>query len=156
VPAASRNNPISLRIYKAIGTNFDDRASREALEIASSFYSSKGKGKATVAADADDAGSPSDPDDLVPARRTLRGQSAAMARKHLKRDVEARLAGGSQRFLEAFGEVDKVRKLESPLLLKAYIAETRRAPRTHARDAVTVRPGAGRAGPGEQRHKVSP
>jgi hypothetical protein len=27
----------------------------------------------------------------------------------LKRDVEARLASSSQRFLEAFGEVDKVR-----------------------------------------------
>jgi len=92
-PAASRNNPVQLRIYKAIGTSFDDRASREALEIASSFYSSK----------------PTDSEAPAPEfRRTLRGQSAATARKNLKRDVEARLAGGSQRFLEAFGEVDKV------------------------------------------------
>lgn len=90
-----------MRIYKAIGTNFDDRASREALEIASSFYSSKGKAKADATSSA-----ASDGDDIVPVRRTLRGQSAATARKNLKRDVEARLAGGSQRFLEAFGEVD--------------------------------------------------
>lgn len=100
VPAASRNNPISLRIYKAIGTSFDDRGSREALEIASGFYaSSKAKGKAK----AEDGGS----EDAAPIRRTLRGQSAATARRNLKRDVEARLAGGSQHFLEAFGEVDK-------------------------------------------------
>ncbi|BEI79779.1 hypothetical protein CcaverHIS002_0103080 [Cutaneotrichosporon cavernicola] len=91
-PAASRNNPISLRIYKAIGTSFDDRSSREALEIASSFYSAKGKGRTD--------------DDILPIRRTLKGQSAATARRNLKRDVEARMAGGAQRFLTAFGEVD--------------------------------------------------
>ncbi|WOO80503.1 Conserved oligomeric Golgi complex subunit 6 [Vanrija pseudolonga] len=100
VPAASRNNPISLRIYKAIGTSFDDRGSREALEIASGFYaSSKAKGKAKAEDGGDEA--------AAPIRRTLRGQSAATARRNLKRDVEARLAGGSQHFLEAFGEVDK-------------------------------------------------
>jgi hypothetical protein len=93
-PAASRNNPISLRIYKAIGTSFDDRSSREALEIASSFYSAKGKGRA-------------DDDDILPIRRTLKGQSAATARRNLKRDVEARMAGGAQRFLTAFGDVDQ-------------------------------------------------
>lgn len=105
VPAASRNNPISLRIYKAIGTTFDDRASREALEIASSMYASRKGKEREKDKDEEDEG---DGDELVPVRRTLRGQSAAMARKNLKRDVEARLAGGSQRFLEAFGEVDKV------------------------------------------------
>lgn len=93
-PAASRNNPISLRIYKAISTSFDDRSSREALEIASSFYSAKGKGRA-------------DDDDILPIRRTLKGQSAATARRNLKRDVEARMAGGAQRFLAAFGDVDQ-------------------------------------------------
>lgn len=100
-PAASRNNPISLRIYKAIGTSFDDRSSREALEIASSFYSSSAKGKGRADADPEE-------DDIVPIRRTLRGQSAATARRNLKRDVEARMAGGAQRFLEAFGQVDQV------------------------------------------------
>lgn len=99
-PTASRNNPISLRIYKAIGTSFDDRSSREALEIASSFYSSS-KGKAR-------ASEPEDDGEVMPIRRTLRGQSAATARRNLKRDVEARMAGGAQRFLEAFGEVDQV------------------------------------------------
>lgn len=102
-PAASRNNPISLRIYKAIGTNFDDRSSREALELASSFYSAKGKERAVGG---------EEEEEIVPVRRTLKGQSAASARRNLKRDVEARLAGGAERFLEAFGEVDKVGGIE--------------------------------------------
>lgn len=119
---SSRNNPISLRIYKAIGTTFDDPGSREALEIVSSFYAhvpGKGKEKAvspdSIANGQDVFGSvPEEADggeegEVVPRRRTLKGQSAAMARKHLKRDVERKLAEGSQRFLTAFGEVDKVR-----------------------------------------------
>ncbi|KAK8861721.1 hypothetical protein IAR55_002544 [Kwoniella newhampshirensis] len=132
---SSRNNPISLRIYKAIGTSFDDPSSREALEIASSFYSSpvdsKGKGKGKGRAEdsgvngngygdkngnRDDTGQhveinddldEQQEDDGLPRRRTLKGQSASMARKWLKKDVEATLVGGSKRFLEAFGEVDQ-------------------------------------------------
>jgi hypothetical protein len=107
-PAVSRNNPISLRIYKAIGTSFEDRAAREALEIASGFYSSKGKAKANDLSGETEGEGGGGLGEVVPVRRTLRGQSAAAARKNLKRDVEARLAGGSQRFLDAFGEVDKV------------------------------------------------
>jgi hypothetical protein len=98
---SSRHNPISLRIYKAIGTSFDDPGSREALEIASRFYAPSpdfnGKERAD---DEEEFG--------LRERRTLKGQSSAMARKHLKKDVEDRLAGGSRKFLEAFGEVDKV------------------------------------------------
>jgi hypothetical protein len=126
--SASRNNPISLRIYKALGTSFDDPSSREALEIASRFYSqqdskaSKGKGRAEQdgieatpngTAPPESQASTSDADEeqdglVTPRRRTLRGQTAMTARKYLKRDVERKLAGGSQKFLQAFGEVDKV------------------------------------------------
>ncbi|WVQ78637.1 hypothetical protein IAT38_000724 [Cryptococcus sp. DSM 104549] len=105
----SRNNPISLRIYKAIGTSFDDASSREALEIASSFYApptSKDKGKDTSASGILE-GYDWEEEEGLPKRRTLRGQSAVTARKWLKKDVEASLAGGSRRFLEAFGEVDQ-------------------------------------------------
>ncbi|WVW82047.1 hypothetical protein I302_104052 [Kwoniella bestiolae CBS 10118] len=99
---SSRTNPISLRIYKTIGTSFDDPSSREALELASSFYSTaeKGKGKADLSEQDEDL-------EGLPKRRTLRGQSASTARKWLKRDVESTLAGGSQKFLEAFAEVDQ-------------------------------------------------
>ena len=103
---SSRNNPISLRIYKAIGTSFDDPDSREALELASKLYSGTGaKGKGRAAEEDEDA-QLHDNESIV--RRAAKGESAAMARKYLKRDIEARLASGSQKFLEAFGEVDKV------------------------------------------------
>lgn len=125
---STRNNPISLRIYKALGTSFDDPSSREALEIASQFYAStshqseKGKGKVQnggldddddvrseggLNGQEDENGIHEEGELAIPKRRTLAGQTAAMARKHLKRDVERKLAGGSQKFLEAFGEVDK-------------------------------------------------
>lgn len=117
---SSRNNPISLRIYKAIGTTFDDPESREALEIVSSFYApstsntTKGKGKAQEDQDIFGSHDPSaltngdGEEDIFSRRRTLKGQSAAMARRHLKRGVERKLADGSHKFLNAFGEVDKV------------------------------------------------
>ena len=105
--SSSRNNPISLRIYKAIGTTFDDVGSREALELVSSFYapthSIKGKEK-----EIGDLVNGHDDDEELPRRRTLKGQSAATARKYLKKDVERKLAEGSRKFLDAFGEVDQV------------------------------------------------
>lgn len=97
---SSRNNPISLRIYKAISTSFDDPASRQALEIASTLYSGKGKSKEIDLSD--------DQSDDEYVRRAGKGESAAMARKWLKRDVDGRLASSSQKFLQAFGDVDKV------------------------------------------------
>ncbi|OXG10479.1 hypothetical protein C366_06721 [Cryptococcus neoformans Tu401-1] len=104
-PPATRTNPISLRIYKAIGTSFDDVSSREALEIASGMYGPeepKGKGKAQSGYEAIE-----EDDDTLPRRRTLKGQSAAIGRKYLKQDIETSLATGSAKFLEAFAEVDK-------------------------------------------------
>ena len=110
VPApapTSRNNPISLRIYKAIGTSFDDPASRQALEIASGLYSGKGKAKEIDHGEYDVVDGEDEADDIA-VRRAGKGESAAMARKWLKRDIEGRMASSSQKFLEAFGEVDKV------------------------------------------------
>ncbi|ORX35318.1 putative intra-golgi transport-related protein [Kockovaella imperatae] len=102
---ASRNNPLSLRIYKAIGTTFDDPSSREALEIASQLYAGKGKAKAKASVNGFEAGE--DEDDWGLQRRAAKGESAAMARKYLKKDVENKMASGSLKFLEIFGEVDK-------------------------------------------------
>jgi hypothetical protein len=106
--SSSRNNPISLRIYKAIGTTFDDTGSREALELVSNFYapthSIKGKEKAEEVL----INGHGHEEEELPRRRTLKGQSAATARKYLKKDVERKLAEGSRKFLDAFGEVDQV------------------------------------------------
>jgi hypothetical protein len=113
---SSRNNPISLRIYKAIGTSFDDPGSREALELVSSFYapttSVKGKEKERNETGHVENGYELEEDE-APRRRTLKGQSASMARKYLKKDVERKLADGSGKFLKAFGEVDQVSRLAS-------------------------------------------
>lgn len=124
--SSSRANPISLRIYKALGTNFDDPTSLEALRITSAYYTApssqdKGKGKSKaveeplVAASAETTEADEEEEQSPVFRRTLRnaaingeGSSAALARKYLKRDVEAELARGSVKFLQAFGEVDKV------------------------------------------------
>ena len=111
--SSSRNNPISLRIYKAIGTTFDDAGSREALELVSSFYaptvSAKGKEKELVVHENGNSnGHGYAEEEELPRRRTLKGQSAATARKYLKKDVEKKLAEGSRKFLDAFGEVDQV------------------------------------------------
>jgi hypothetical protein len=96
-----------LRIYKAIGTSFDDPASRQALEIASGLYSGKGKAKELDHGEYDVTDGEDEIDEMA-VRRAGKGESAAMARKWLKRDIEGRLASSSQKFLEAFGEVDKV------------------------------------------------
>lgn len=114
-PPATRTNPISLRIYKAIGTSFDDVSSREALEIASGMYGPeepKGKGKAQSGYEEIE-----EDDDTLPRRRTLKGQSAAIGRKYLKQDIETSLATGSAKFLEAFAEVDKVGLLSNKMYL---------------------------------------
>lgn len=150
----SRNNPLSLRIYKAIGTTFDDPASRQALEIASSLYSGKGKAREIGHADGGDSNEAVDGEGSS-SRRAGKGESAALARKWLKRDVESRLATSSQRFLEAFGEVDKVDTFSVSGYTQALTAETGRAAGTYERDASQVRPSASGIGSSEQRDKVS-
>ena len=44
------------------------------------------------------------------------GETSARARKNLRRDIENKLAVGSQNFLKAFGEVDQVCICSSPFL----------------------------------------
>lgn len=76
------------------------------MEIASGMYGpedSKGKGK--VQSEYEEL---EEDDGTLPKRRTLKGQSAATARKYLKQDIETSLATGSAKFLQAFAEVDQV------------------------------------------------
>lgn len=98
-------NPISLRLYKVLGANYDDSRAKEALETLSAYYTSPVTTlpKQTEHTDFD----PSDQivKDNKPCRDYAR-DTAARARKSLRRDTEARLTEGSQRFLKAFGGVD--------------------------------------------------
>lgn len=119
-------NPISLRLYKVLGANFEDEAIQEALFTLSELYappisvtaSTKGK---EVKRDLDD-GEQEDQEVLDTVKSQTKsqvngslvgevvpGDIAARARKNLRRDVESKLAESSRKFLQAFGEVDKVR-----------------------------------------------
>lgn len=115
-------NPISLRLYKVLGANFDDEATREALNTLAELYAppstalTKGK-DVTRDVDAEkDADEEYEQNGLKPTglaaaagvEEAAAGDIAARARKNLRRDVESKLAESSKQFLKAFGEVDKV------------------------------------------------
>ncbi|KAF9819733.1 hypothetical protein IEO21_01824 [Rhodonia placenta] len=114
-------NPISLRLYKVLGSNFDDEATKEALHTLSELYgppsgahaSAKGKEVNRDVEDEDlDEGDVGRTYTRTQASGTVAheavpGDIAARARKNLRRDVESKLAESSRKFLQAFGEVDK-------------------------------------------------
>jgi hypothetical protein len=52
-------------------------------------------------------------------RGALPGDTAAKARKHLRRDIESKLEEGSLRFLAAFGAVDQVRLAAIQLIYRS-------------------------------------
>ena len=119
-------NPVSSRLYKVLGTNFNDDATREALRTLSELYaptfSGKGQdGKRDIDENDEDveeeeitSGTPSFGQDNV-LSEAIPGESAAKARKHLRRDMEKKLTEGSRQFLKAFGDVDQV-CLSHPLI----------------------------------------
>jgi hypothetical protein len=100
-----------------LGTNFDDDATREALQTLSELYATSAstvKGKETLQNVEEDELE----EELVKPgggvaeellTEAIPGESAARARKNLRRDMEKKLAEGSHQFLKAFGEVDQVR-----------------------------------------------
>jgi len=117
-------NPILLRLYKVLATNFNDDATKEALKTLSELYapvlstgSLKGKEIQRDTDEMDDEDAEDDAlwgkasvtatNDIVPLE-SVPGESAAKARKNLRRDMENKLAAGSRQFLKAFGEVDQV------------------------------------------------
>jgi conserved oligomeric Golgi complex subunit 6 len=114
-------NPISLRLYKVLGTNFSDDGTKAALRTLSDLYvptSASSKGK-EVQRNVDELEDDDVEDDLSWGKssvthdssivtESIPGESAARARKNLRRDMENKLADGSRQFLKAFGEVDQV------------------------------------------------
>ncbi|KAJ7593358.1 oligomeric complex COG6 [Mycena floridula] len=120
--SSQSKNPISLRLYKVLGTNFDDDATREALKTLSALYAPvSSKGKEVVVIDDEDVEDDSAKRTIVSEPlETIPGESAARARKNLRRDMEEKLAEGSRHFLNAFGEVDQ--KLDD---LSNHVAQMR-------------------------------
>ncbi|KAI0284845.1 oligomeric complex COG6-domain-containing protein [Russula brevipes] len=126
-PSPLARNPVSLRLYKVLGATFEDDATREALSTLSDLYSPSGSpGVATTTKDATahdgvdevDMGDVKDVPSFL--RGSLPGDTAAKARKHLRRDIESKMEEGSLRFLTAFSAVDQ--KLDA---LQAHIAAMR-------------------------------
>lgn len=140
-PTPLSRNPVSLRIYKVLGANFDDDATKEALTTLSDLYSSPSTSnasngtakpklptrRASAYVDSEDEDDEDESDEDVGGRRVNGnglggagrlsffegpppGETAAKARKNLRRDIERKLAEGSQKFLKAFGEVNEVRR----------------------------------------------
>jgi hypothetical protein len=99
-------NPVSLRLYKVLGTNFNDEATREALETLSLLYANQPSRKGK------EPGREQDDDQVVEEQaveaESVPGEIAARARKNLRRDMDRKLAEGSRQFLNALGEVDQV------------------------------------------------
>jgi hypothetical protein len=102
-------NPISLRLYKVLGSNYEDDATREALRTLSELYVAPGSSKARdwISTDAQEMDDFEDNAVRVPIE-AVPGESAARARRNLRRDMENKLTEGSRQFLKAFGEVDQV------------------------------------------------
>ncbi|KAG8765755.1 Golgi transport complex subunit 6 [Ceratobasidium sp. 428] len=124
IPSTTRN-PLSLRIYKVLGANFDDPSTREAFETLAEYYppekstslTSKTESSKTPAGLESDSDTEDDADPWAikwPAKAKPAsavtpeaGTTAARARQSLQRDVEGILADEGQKFLHAFAEVDK-------------------------------------------------
>ena len=114
-------NPISLRLYKVLSTNFDDQATREALGTLSEVYASgnlsNGKEAQTTTAVLEDGDLEHFEDGrqgdgvVVVEEEEVPGELAARARKSMRKGMENKLMEGSQRFVEALMEVDEVRFL---------------------------------------------
>jgi len=119
----SSRNPVALRLYKILGTNFDDEGTRQALKTVSELYGPSSAGhpisrkpiKPSTDFDSDEdeekdtSATQNTFADTFLGSANVPGDTAARARKNLRRDVENKLTGASHKFLKAFGEVDQVR-----------------------------------------------
>ncbi|PPQ75479.1 hypothetical protein CVT24_013413 [Panaeolus cyanescens] len=120
VSSSQSRNPVAMRLYKVLSTNYEDEDTRQALRTLSDLYAAPlGKGKEPTSAtgteedleEADGLDASVNPSsskgtyDLALAE-AFPGEFAAKARKNLRKDMEKKLAETSKRFLEALGEVD--------------------------------------------------
>ena len=123
-------NPVSVRLYKVLGTSYDDEGTKQALRTLSDFYAAPPATDPGALVQRNDDEDDDDWEDdeptklddgvVVPRKRVsaasesapaptpIVGEIAARARKNLRTDVERRLAEGSRKFLDAFRDVDQV------------------------------------------------
>jgi hypothetical protein len=116
-PSPLARNPVSLRLYKVLGATFEDDATREALSTLSDLYAPSGSSIVVSTTKEDTIGLDGidqvEVESVKDVPNFLRGappdDTAAKARKHLRRDIESKMEEGSLRFLAAFSVVDQVR-----------------------------------------------
>ena len=105
------SNPVSLRLYNVLGTTFDDDATTDALQTLSELYATPAANSKDISNDVLDDEDDEDDGSVHQSallQETVPGESAARARKNLRRDMENKLTEGSRQFLKAFAEVDQV------------------------------------------------
>jgi len=114
-----------------LGTNFDDEGTRQALKTVSELYGPSSTAqpiarKPTKPSTDSDSDENEEQDtnatqnafaDTFLGSANTPGDTAARARKHLRRDVENKLTEASHKFLKAFGEVDQVRFVSMCLIV---------------------------------------
>lgn len=108
---SSSKNPIALRLYKVLGTNYDDPAIRESLLALSKFYQTAPGLASEAISEPDSTGTGFD--DALERQKPVieaNSESVALVRKNLKHDLQTRLEAGSHKFLKAFEVVDQVIK----------------------------------------------
>lgn len=119
IVSGSTRNPISLRIYKALSSSFQDSSSRDALETLSALYAPSSLPVPQITLQTQDDSDYEEGDDGETETSTSFARKwsdqklgdptiAENARRNLRRDIELQLAESSSKFLHAFGEVDKV------------------------------------------------
>lgn len=102
------SNPVSLRLYNVLGTTFDDDATTDALQTLSELYATPAVNSKDISNDVLDDEDDGSVHQSALLQETVPSESAARARKNLRRDMENKLTEGSRQFLKAFAEVDQV------------------------------------------------
>lgn len=114
-------NPTSLRIYKILGTSFNDPGTQDALRTVSELYApealaARSSKEASTDATEDSPLQPHHEPPSLSSRVNSTSQDlthgiediAAAARQNLRKDTEKRLTDTSRKYLTALGEINAV------------------------------------------------
>ena len=108
-------NPVAARLYKVLNSKFNDEETSQALQTLSELYATPSPGKEqesdrNLGEDVEEQmnSGPASSTSRVTLVENFPGESAARARKDMRKDMERKLAEESRQFLNALGEIDFV------------------------------------------------